>query len=73
MSLFDARNADVATVKCAVCEDFIKGGHWSSRVKHRGWTVALCCKHCEEKFQADPDAYVRRIETLERIRLACFD
>lgn len=64
---FDASNVETACVQCAVCEKTITGGKWYSRIKHSEWMVALCCPLCTEVFQKNPDAYLRRIQTLEML------
>ena len=68
MSQFDDCNGDCEYVQCAVCEKVITGGKWFARIKHGEWMVALCCPLCTETFEANPHAYVRRIETLEFMR-----
>jgi hypothetical protein len=70
MPNYDASNMDVEYVQCAVCENSIKGGKWFARIKHGDWMIALCCPLCTETFEADPRAYVRRIQTLELMRSA---
>ena len=65
MPNFDASNLNVEYVQCAVCEKAITGGKWFARIKHGQWLVALCCPLCVETFEANPRAYLRRIETLE--------
>ena len=65
---FDASDTDCAFVQCAVCEKEITSGTWFARIKHGEWMVALCCPLCTETFEAKPQAYVRRIETLEFMR-----
>lgn len=62
---FDASNMDCEFVQCAVCEKEIRGGKWSARIRHGGRMVALCCPLCTEAFEANPQPYLRRIETLE--------
>lgn len=66
MPQFDANNTDCNYVQCAVCDNAIRGGRWYARVRHEERMVALCCPLCMEVFQAKPDAYMRRIELLER-------
>jgi hypothetical protein len=68
MSNYNASDIDCDYVQCAVCEKDIKGGKWFARIKHGEWMVALCCPLCTEAFEATPQAYVRRIETLEFMR-----
>ncbi len=68
MPNYDASNIDVEYVQCAVCENTIKGGKWFARIKHCDWMVALCCPLCTETFEANPKAYIRRIQTLELMR-----
>lgn len=65
---FDASNPDCDFVQCAVCEKAITGGRWFARIKHGDLTMALCCPLCTETFEAKPNAYVRRIETLALMR-----
>lgn len=62
---FDASDIDCESVQCAVCEKEITGGKWAARLKQGGHFVALCCPLCLDTFEADPHAYLRRIETLE--------
>lgn len=61
----DATNMDTESVQCVVCEKEITGGKWAARIKHGERTVALCCPLCLETFEANPDTYVRRVETIE--------
>ena len=65
---FDASNLDCEFVQCAVCEKAIIGGKWFARIKEGNWMVALCCPLCTETFEAKPQAYLRRIETLAMMR-----
>ena len=65
---FDASDIDCAAVQCAVCEKIITGGKWFARIKQGEWMVAICCPLCAETFEANPHAYVRRIDTLEFMR-----
>jgi hypothetical protein len=65
---YDASNADCEMVQCAVCEKAITGGNWFARIKHGDFMVALCCPLCTETFESKPNAYVRRIETLNFMR-----
>jgi len=67
---FDTSNADCGNVQCAVCDKAITGGDWFARIRHGDWLVALCCPLCVEAFQANPRAYIRRIETLALFRSA---
>ncbi len=64
---FDASNMDIEYVQCAVCEKEIRGGKWFARIRHGDWMVALCCPLCTEVFEKSPQAYVRRIQTLEML------
>ena len=64
MSNFDASNEEAEYVQCAVCEKVIKGGQWFARIRHGDWMVAICCPLCTETFEANPKAYIRRIESL---------
>jgi hypothetical protein len=64
MSPYDASNMDCEFVQCAVCEKTITGGKWFARIHHGEWMVALCCPLCTEVFEAKPQVYIRRIETL---------
>lgn len=66
MPQYDANNMDCNYVQCAVCDNDIRGGRWYARVRHEELMLALCCPLCMEVFQTKPDAYVRRIEMLER-------
>jgi hypothetical protein len=68
MSNYDASDLDCEFVQCAVCEKAITGGKWFARINHGEWMVALCCPLCVETFEANPRAYVRRIETLELLQ-----
>jgi hypothetical protein len=68
MPNFDASQLDCEYVQCAVCEKVITGGKWFARIKHGERMVALCCPLCTDTFEANPHAYVRRIETLEFMR-----
>jgi hypothetical protein len=68
MPNYDASNLDVEYVQCAVCEKAITGGKWFARMKHGEHMVALCCPLCTETFESAPQAYIRRIETLEFMR-----
>lgn len=68
MNRFDASNPDRSEVQCAVCESPIRPGGWFARTKHGERTVAFCSPHCAEVFQAAPQSYMRRIDTLERAR-----
>jgi hypothetical protein len=65
MNNYDASDLECASVRCAVCENSIRGGKWFSRIKHGQWVVALCCPLCTETFVSNPHSYIRRIETLE--------
>lgn len=65
MNQYDATNPDCGCVQCAVCDNAIRGGRWYARIRHEERVLALCCPLCTEVFQAKPDAYVRRIATLE--------
>ena len=65
---FDATNMDAESVQCAVCEKEISGGKWTARIKHGEWMVALCCPLCLETFEANPDIYVRRMETVQLLQ-----
>ena len=65
---FDASNMEVEYVQCAVCEKAITGGKWFARIKESEWMIALCCPLCTQTFEANPRAYVRRIETLAFMR-----
>ena len=65
MSQFDASNMDSEFVQCAVCEKAITGGKWFARIRRGEWMVALCCPLCTETFEANPNPYIRRIQTLE--------
>lgn len=56
------RDCDCA--HCAVCRRTIASGKWFARIDHGGWLLALCCPLCAEVFQANPTAYVCRLETL---------
>lgn len=67
---FDAANLDCPIVQCAVCEKGITGGNWFARIKHGTWIVALCCPLCVTTFEANPHAYIRRIESLALMREA---
>ena len=67
---FDAANMDAESVQCVVCEKEITGGKWTARIKHANRMVALCCPLCLETFEANPDVYVRRFETLELLHSA---
>ena len=62
---YDAANMDCNSVQCAVCDKEIRGGKWEARIKHGEWMVALCCPLCLQTFETNPDAYVRRLDTLE--------
>ena len=68
MSNFDASNLNAEYVQCAVCEKAITGGQWYARIRHGSWMIALCCPLCTETFEAKPQAYIRRIETLAELR-----
>ena len=68
MNNYDASNLDCAYVQCAVCEKAITGGKWFARIKHGDWMIALCCPLCTEVFESKPHAYIRRIETIERMQ-----
>ena len=65
---FDATNMDAEFVQCVVCEKEITGGKWSARIKNGNRMVALCCPLCLETFEANPDIYVRRLETVELLQ-----
>jgi len=64
----DFRGTSSSYVQCVVCENAIKGGKWFARIKHGDWMVALCCPLCTEAFETNPQAYIRRIETLAQLR-----
>jgi uncharacterized CHY-type Zn-finger protein len=68
MKNFDASDAECRFVLCAVCENGITGGKWFARVRHGERMVALCCPLCTETFEANPHAYVHRIETYAAFR-----
>jgi len=70
MNQYDASNMDCEFVQCAVCEKVITGGKWFARIKQGEWMVALCCPLCTEAFEAKPQAYIRRIETLAQLHSA---
>jgi len=62
---FNASDMDCESVQCAVCEKEIPGGKWTARLKQGDHMVAVCCPLCLDTFEANPKAYMRRIETLE--------
>ena len=62
---FDATNMDGESAQCVVCEKEITGEKWTARIKYGEWMVALCCPLCLETFEANPDTYIRRLETVE--------
>jgi hypothetical protein len=64
MNLYDASNPDASKVRCAVCDNEIRGGHWFARIRHEELVVALCCPLCTETFEGNPHAYTRRIKTI---------
>lgn len=67
MSRFDASNPDSELILCAVCEKSIRGASWCARIEHNHLMFALCCPLCVQAFTSKPNAYVRRIETLNWI------
>jgi hypothetical protein len=67
-SVYDARDGGAALVRCAVCDRPIAGGNWFRRLSEGDRTVALCSAACTNTFEADPQLYIRRIQTLEHIR-----
>lgn len=68
MRQFHAEDPDTAYANCAVCENAIFGGRWFARIKHGDIMVALCCPLCEATFEANPNPYIRRIETYDHAR-----
>lgn len=69
MLQFHAEDQDTTYVNCAVCENAILGGRWFARIKHGDFMVALCCPLCTEAFEANPSAYIRRVETFDEMAL----
>ncbi len=67
MHNYNAEDLDVSFVLCAVCDKGMKGGQWFARIRQGDWMVALCCPLCTSTFEDDPQPYVRRIQSLEKM------
>ncbi len=61
MSVEDSIGYRNEAPSCAVCGKNVEHGGGFARVNHKGTMVNLCCPHCLETFEQDPQPHMARL------------
>lgn len=68
MSVEDTIGFQNEIESCVVCGKNVERGGGFARVNHKGIMVNLCCPHCLETFQKDPEPFVARLRKVFEYR-----
>ena len=68
MSIEDTIGTQDDTPACVLCGKNVQGDRGFARINHGGIMVNLCCPHCLETFQKDPEPYMAKLSKIESYR-----